>query len=114
MKKEWCSIQDDEFSQWAKLSSKLLSSQIPVMLVCPHCNSENMRFFFLRHRSGFRGGLWLWCSDCRKYYHSSCTVPNWWKDVPDVPYDQIESVPTIPDKFWSTILLKNPEIGRPE
>ncbi len=107
MTNDWYSIQDDEFSKWAELSAMLLSSSEFKKLICPSCDLEKIRFFFLRHRIGNRGGLWLWCTACKKYYHSSCIVPEWWNDVSEVPYEKIESDPTIPNNYWSEIVKKN-------
>ncbi len=106
MTDDWYSIQDDEFSKWAELSTKIISSK-KFKLICPSCDLEEMRFFFLRHRTGNRGGFWLWCSACKRYYHSSCLVPDWWNDVPEAPYENIESDPTVPDKYWSEIIKSN-------
>jgi hypothetical protein len=56
--------------------------------LCPLCDAEALhRYFHLYRREETvvdsehflgRGGLWEWCSACRRYIHYSARVPTWW------------------------------------
>lgn len=40
-----------------------------------------------------RGGLWIWCSACCTFLHSSIYVPEYWENCPLVENEKLCAVP---------------------
>ena len=50
-----------------------------------------------------RGGLWLWCSACKQFFHSSVYVPTWWSNLPIVDENQLSAFPQYLDALSTRI-----------
>ncbi len=63
--------------------------------ICPICESRNahiyMHFYDEKTR---RGGLWVWCSECNSFSHSSIYVPEYWKNCPLIEVEKLCGMPT--------------------
>ena len=51
----------------------------------------------------YRGGLWLWCSACKQFFHSSVYVPTWWSNLPIVDENQLSAFPQYLDALSTRI-----------
>ncbi len=51
---------------------------------CPVCSAPSGHVYMNRYADTDRGGMWVWCSECRAYVHVSSTIPVWWKNLTDV------------------------------
>lgn len=111
MNNNWTDIPDSDFSRWASLTDAVYRCDLQPLRVCPGCGATgSLRFFYMRHRlSGQqiypseRGGFWIWCSACRLYAHTRCIVPDWWPDVPGVPYEHLVPEPELLNELWPSI-----------
>src|SRR5258708_26647061 len=105
----WLGIKPDHLDSWNHVSRLMFEKGIRQLGLCPSCGGAKLRFFFWRHRledpdAGDKGGFWIWCPSCHQYEHSSCLVPAWWKDVPDVPDLALEHQPDRLDQRWESII----------
>src|SRR4051812_49484457 len=85
----WHSLEGDEAAVRLSAAAGALQDGPATMPTCPSCGQARLRFFFLRFpdkwtRQMNRGGFWMWCPACRRYWHASGRVPSWWRDVPDI------------------------------
>ena len=53
----------------------------PFPAVCPDCGKKTGHVYMHRYDEDNHGGLWIWCSSCHSYSHSSCKVPDWWRNL---------------------------------
>jgi hypothetical protein len=61
---------------------------------CPVCKKESAHIYMhLYNLKTNRGGLWVWCSECFTFSHSSIYVPKYWKNSPQVEGDKLYAVP---------------------
>ncbi len=99
----WNLISENELPSWMAVANHLLESKVAASSCpCPTCGAS-LRFFFHRSDSGPRGGLWIWCADCGRHYHSSCLVPEWWNDIPNIDDEQLEDPPDYLQTNWGLI-----------
>lgn len=62
---------------------------------CPVCNKRNSAHLYMdvHNLKTRRGGLWVWCSECHAFSHSSIWVPNYWTNLPEVEDDKLCAIP---------------------
>lgn len=61
---------------------------------CPVCNEKSAHVYFHRYKNTEnKGGLWIWCSECRSYVHSSGQAPDWWYNCNDIEFSCLTSEP---------------------
>ena len=64
----------------------------PVM--CPICRKKDGHLFFYKpNPRETRGGVWTWCSACHNSMHASCRIPEWWRNPPDIIFDNLAAIP---------------------
>jgi hypothetical protein len=75
---------------------------------CPSCAGADLRAFYVRFPNPAedhgRGGFWIWCPACRRFMHTSGSVPGWWVDVPGVDLRDLTPEPVWPDSHWAKIV----------
>lgn len=61
---------------------------------CPVCGKNSAHLYMDIHNSKTRrGGLWVWCSECYTFSHSSIYVPEYWENCPLVEDKKLCAVP---------------------
>ena len=105
MIREWKSVEPEAMESWNKTVTKifeqdLVNSKPPT---CPSCGASLLKFFFVRHGVGSRGGFWVWCSECYRYLHSSCAVPVWWTSHNNVHLNDLTPQPEWLEENWEQI-----------
>ncbi len=60
--------------------------------VCPCCGRSGIHLY-LRAHSEKRGGLWIWCSSCGIFEHSSIIPPSYWENDTIVEEANLSAVP---------------------
>ena len=62
--------------------------------ICPECNQNSahiyMQVYDLNTR---RGGLWIWCSNCHSFLHSSHYIPLNWVNYEHIETEKLSAVP---------------------
>lgn len=51
--------------------------------------------FYCYNNSNRRGGIWIWCSECKQYVHASVKVPEWWKNIPNIKLEDLSNEPIL-------------------
>ena len=61
---------------------------------CPICEKKRIHLYMDVHNlKTRRGGLWIWCSKCYSFLHSTIYVPQYWKNCPDVDAMKLCAIP---------------------
>ena len=61
---------------------------------CPVCNKNDAHIYMhVYNDKTRRGGLWIWCSECYTFSHSSIYVPEYWKNCPLVEEEELCAIP---------------------
>lgn len=61
---------------------------------CPVCQGRQAHVYLhLCNDKTRRGGLWIWCSGCRRFMHGSVYVPEYWVNCPAVGFGRLTAVP---------------------
>ena len=64
--------------------------------MCPICKKNDAHIYMhIYDDKTRRGGLWIWCSECYTFSHSSIYVPNYWRNYPLVELEK-EKLSAIP------------------
>ncbi|MBQ7567630.1 hypothetical protein IJT17_02375 [bacterium] len=72
-------------------SRQLASDHYP--RTCPVCQHTSAHVYFHRFTNKRRGSGWAWCSDCGCYSHVSCSIPEWWKNLPLIDIGLLSASP---------------------
>lgn len=65
----------------------------PLPATCPICGVKSGHIYMHRYDEENHGGLWLWCSSCHIFSHSSCKVPDWWRNLSLFSIFDLHAVP---------------------
>jgi hypothetical protein len=111
----WTEI--DDTSGWEPFIEAAARGEMTLEEKCPNCGSSSLRVFFLRGRSSERGGMWIWCGHCKKYFHCSSKAPAWWENITNVPSDALVPKPIKVELLWEQIkpiILRHLSVWRGE
>lgn len=62
--------------------------------ICPICKKNSAHIYMHLHDAQTRrGGLWIWCSECYTFSHSSFHVPEYWENCPLVEHEKLCAIP---------------------
>ncbi|MBP1967572.1 hypothetical protein [Paenibacillus aceris] len=65
-----------------------------VPLICPVCEKEHAHYYFHKwNEKSNSGGMWIWCSNCKSFSHSTVKVPEWWKNCNEIAIEKLNSIP---------------------
>ena len=71
---------------------KKVTKDVP--LVCPICGKKQVHYYIHKwSEQSLRGGIWVWCSQCRCFSHGTIKVPEWWENSDSIPISQLNSLP---------------------
>lgn len=92
----WKSDYTDNDKQLDVMYLKLINGDsISFPYCCPICSHRSAHIYLYQH-SIRSAGLWLWCSQCRYYSHSSIgQLPGWWINVPNIDLSDLTAEPNI-------------------
>ena len=61
---------------------------------CPICEKNSIHLLMYKPKTKTAsGGCWVWCSVCKKYSHTSLTIPEWWRNYNELKECQLFSSP---------------------
>lgn len=67
---------------------------------CPVCDKNEMHIYMQVHSyKNRRGGLWIWCSHCGIFSHSSLRVPEYWENCDCIEMEKLCAVPEYLDRI---------------
>ncbi|MCM1258052.1 MAG: hypothetical protein NC307_09395 [Roseburia sp.] len=72
--------------------------------ICPVCkkNAAHM-YMHVYNNATRRGGLWVWCSECKIFSHSSAYVPEYWENCSLVEMEKLCAIPDYLDEIKDII-----------
>ncbi len=62
---------------------------------CPICNEKDVHLYFNSRGLNKIGGIWIWCSACKHYFHGSIIPPIWWENCIEVPESNLTAAPDV-------------------
>ena len=65
----------------------------PLPAACPVCGIKSGHIYMHRYDEEDHGGLWVWCSNCHNFSHSSFKVPDWWRNLSLFTIFDLHAVP---------------------
>lgn len=72
--------------------------------ICPVCKINDAHIYMhIYDDKTKRGGLWVWCSKCYSFSHSSIYVPEYWINCPLVENEKLCAMPTYLDEIKDVI-----------
>jgi len=87
--------------------------------LCPICEKKDTHVYMQKYnQKTLRGGLWVWCSQCNSFSHSSIYVPAYWVNYPNLVLENLSAIPMYLDNMKVEIdrhvnyILKNIENGK--
>ena len=73
-------------------------------VTCPACNKLNVHIYMhIYDDKTRRGGLWIWCSKCHSFLHSSIYVPDFWENCELIKKEELCAIPDYLEKNVSLI-----------
>jgi hypothetical protein len=103
LSREWKSLESEQAQlNWNKVARRVFEKDFSCSepLICPICEANALKFSFVHHGTGDRGGFWIWCSACRHYSHSSCAIPKWWVSLENIPFSELTPEPNWFEENW--------------
>ena len=71
---------------------------------CPVCGRKAAHLYAHIYDAKTRkGGLWVWCSDCKSFSHGSIKVPDFWKNCPIIELEKLCAVPIYLEEMKESI-----------
>lgn len=70
---------------------------------CSVCGQESAHIYMHRHDEKAHGGLWVWCSECHAYSHTSAKIPEWWKNPSSISIAKLQHSPDYLNQHVDTI-----------
>ena len=68
--------------------------------ICPECDQRSVHLYMqVYNLNTRRGGLWIWCSNCRYFLHSSHYIPLNWINFPQVKIEKLSATPAYLDEL---------------
>ena len=72
--------------------------------ICPICKKNDAHLYLhVYDNKTRRGGLWIWCSECYAFSHSSTYVPEHWENCPLVEEEKLCAMPVYLDEIREII-----------
>ena len=71
--------------------------------LCPLCGKESAHIYMHRHDDESHGGLWVWCSECFAYSHTSAKIPDWWNNPSSISVTNLQHSREYLNQHISTI-----------
>ncbi len=72
--------------------------------MCPACKKNEAHIYMhIYDDKSRRGGLWIWCSECHTFSHSSIYVPQYWKNCSLVKSENLCAIPIYLDEIKKTV-----------
>lgn len=72
--------------------------------ICPVCKKSDAHMYMhIYDDETRRGGLWIWCSECHIFSHSSIYVAEYWKNCPLVEEEKLYAIPAYLDEMRDII-----------
>lgn len=72
--------------------------------ICPICKGDAAHIYMhIYDAQTKRGGMWVWCSNCHAFSHSTIYVPDYWKNCSSVEMDRLCAVPIYLENMRDTI-----------
>lgn len=66
---------------------------------CPVCRELSAHIYMHAYAERTRrGGLWIWCSECHSFWHSSVYVPKFWENCELIKNEELCAVPDYLEK----------------
>lgn len=62
---------------------------------CPICNTKDAHIYFNSRGQNKVGGVWIWCSSCKHYFHGSIIPPIWWENYSEITQNSLNAEPDI-------------------
>jgi hypothetical protein len=94
---DWHDPDDADLALLNRILALIMNGPAPVMpYACPVCRffAPSLHVFFrINAPATGRGGVWMWCSQCRIYLHASISPPAWWRNLETVPFEQLTALP---------------------
>ena len=100
-----------EFNMWADYNDKIIDNILinveksrNVPYVCEVCNNKTVHLYMhIYNDATKRGALWIWCSSCHSFWHSSVYVPSGWKNCSLIEKDKLCALPIYLDNIKAEI-----------
>lgn len=70
---------------------------------CPICSNDKAHLYFNSRGLDKIGGIWIWCSACKHYFHGSIMPPAWWENYSAVLQDSLTAAPDVLEDITSQI-----------
>lgn len=81
-------IDDDRLTQREDIDTGIYPKK------CPICGKDSTHLFMYRASvMSTRGGIWTWCSSCKRFSHTHGTIPKWWTNFDEIEAEQLFSSP---------------------
>ncbi len=83
---------DDKILDVVDCYEKREETKVPFL--CPICNNVQAHIYMHRWKEeSQKGGLWIWCSNCQAFAHTTYNLPQWWVNCEDIDFEQLTAVP---------------------
>lgn len=72
--------------------------------ICPICKKEDAHIYMhIYDDKTRRGGLWIWCSKCLSFFHSSLNIPRYWENYLFIELEKLSAIPIYLDEIKDKI-----------
>lgn len=72
-------------------------------VTCPKCQKNSVHIYLHINDKTKRGGLWIWCSSCRVFFHGSVRLDVEWENCPKVEEEKLFAIPDCLDEIHDEI-----------
>lgn len=102
----------EEDSMWKDDNDKIMDILDDIELqkikkfptICPICREKQAHLYFHRYDENTnKGGIWIWCSNCRHSVHALFQVPEYWKNFDEIKLKELTNYPDYLEKKKSDI-----------
>lgn len=91
---------NDSDNRIMKLYDGITEKKADYPEICPVCGKKSGHVYLHIHdmRNSTKGGIWLWCSECRSFAHMSGRAPVWWSNPDFIDFNLLVAEPEYLDK----------------